>query len=95
MSKKDYFNCPGCEAQNYISFTVLLSSGNTKAGRTDRTCQNCSKPVRLGISREGNILVLKLKEKWTADDDEKIKKDSGGNPPKEGAGPVSETYGGG
>ncbi len=95
MSKKDFFNCPGCKAQNYISFTILLSSGNTKAGRTDRACQKCSKPVRIGISREGNILVLKLKDDWKASDDAKIQKDGGGKVPTEGADPVSETYGGG
>ena len=66
MKKKDMFKCPGCKAENYISFTALLSSGSTKAARTDRRCQNCSKSVRMGINRAGKIIRTKLVEKWTA-----------------------------
>lgn len=92
MKNKDTFKCPGCGTENYISFTVLLSSGSTKAARTDRKCQKCSKLVRLGVDRAGKIVRLKLVEKWVPADDAAVQKAVGGKPPTDGAGPVSRTY---
>ncbi len=93
MKKKDTFKCPGCKAENYISFTVLLSSGSTKAARTDRQCQNCSKSVRMGINRMGKIIRLKLAAKWGPKDDEAVQKVVGKTPPTEGSDPVTRLHG--
>ncbi len=90
--RKNSFKCPGCGAENYISFTALISSGSTKAARTDRRCQNCSKSVRMGVDRMGKIIRIKLAEKWGPADDEAVQKAVEKTPPTGGPDPVTRTY---